>query len=90
MDQEDRLAAVAALRRDVNEGDMDAIGRETLQHEGPPFVRIGPPALSEKGRRQSNSDSHNPACTRLSRPESRRSRLDPRAAKDDKSQGIKV
>ncbi len=29
MDQEDRLAAVADLRRDVNEGDVDAVGRKT-------------------------------------------------------------
>ena len=33
MDQEDRLAEVAALRRDVNEGDLDAIGREMLKHD---------------------------------------------------------
>ena len=34
MDQEDRLAAVVGLRRDVNEGDIDAIGRETPKHGG--------------------------------------------------------
>jgi len=32
MDQEDRLAAVVALRRDVDESDVDAIGRKMPKH----------------------------------------------------------
>jgi hypothetical protein len=51
MDQEDRLAEVTSLRRDLNEGDVDAVGREMPQHERAqaPFVRIGSPALIEYG-----------------------------------------
>ena len=49
VDEQDRLAEVAPSRRDVDEGDVDAVGGEGLQHRTPIWPVFSLPATGADG-----------------------------------------